>query len=276
VRHRLGGVLSVVSAFVVLASCGGGGSTGPSPTPTPTPASISITSTGTVMAQGQVENFSASLVLSNGSTQALTTGTWGTDTPAVATVNPTSGLVTAVGRGEVTIFVDAQGLRGTKRITVTQSYAGFWSGSYLVTACTPSGNIEFNDVCEVLPVASTQPIAFELTHIGTTVAGRTAVGGLISSPFAATPAANGALTFTAVALFEGVTISQAWQMNINQAGGLTGTVVQTWTATGLVGQTVLAGTLVTVTKSPGDSMPGLQSAGMGLSLADVASAARRR
>ena len=78
--QRLPGVLCVVLAFAVLSACGGGGKTGPSATPT----SITVTSSGTSLVPGQTETFTATLTLSNGTTQPLTGGTWGSDAGAVA------------------------------------------------------------------------------------------------------------------------------------------------------------------------------------------------
>src|SRR5688500_9636160 len=106
VRQRSTGLVSVVSAFVVLASCGGGGPTAPSLT------SITINSTSAFLMLGSTETFTATATMSDGTTQAVTGGTWGSDAGAVATVAATTGLVTTVGRGDVTIFVDSQGIRG--------------------------------------------------------------------------------------------------------------------------------------------------------------------
>lgn len=278
-RQRLAGVLCVVSAFVVLASCSGGGPN----TPGPTPTSITVTSLGPNLLIGVAETFTATLVMSNGTTQTLTGGTWGSDTPGVATVNASTGAATGVARGDVSIFVDAQGLRGSKRLTVIPSYTGIWVGTYLVSACTASGGLLLspNDMCTILPVGSTPPVAFNLTHNPTTVSGLTALGGVLSAGFTGVLATNGALTFTAVATLVTptgtITVSQAWQVNISATGQLAGTVVQTWSIGGPTpGQGTLSGTLVNVAKSSADQLQSLRSDQVFGSLADVAAAVSRR
>lgn len=252
-RKQFGGLCAVVSAFVVLVSCGGGSGGGPN-NPSPTPTSITITSTGATMFLGQTETFSATFTLNNGNTQIVSGGTWGTDAPGVATVNPATGLVTAVGRGDVTIFIDAQGLRGTKRITVNVTYSGTWSGSYRFTSCSHSGDLAALDFCGLFPIGLTDSVVMTLTQTGSTVTGRTALDGLTSGQFSTPIAADGGLTFTAVFTDGVVTISQAWQVNIAQSGQMTGTVVQTWTGAGLNGNGVVSGTIQTVTRQPGDAL----------------------
>jgi len=85
--------------------------------PTPTPTGVTVTSPNSTILVGQTEQMTATVTLSTGTTQ-VGTGTWGSDTPTVATVSQT-GLVTAVSPGEVTIYFDATGDgRGTKRLRV--------------------------------------------------------------------------------------------------------------------------------------------------------------
>jgi hypothetical protein len=258
VRQRLGGLVSVLSALVVLASCGGSSGGGPN-NPTPTPTSITVVSSSTTMSLGQVETFSANFAMSNSTTQIVTGGTWGSDAPSVATVNPTTGLVTAVGRGEATIFVDAQGLRGSKRITVNVTYTGTWTGSYAFTGCTHTGDLALIDFCGIFTIGALDPVSFTLTQTGNTVTGRTSLDIFVSAPFTATVAGNGGLTFTAVYSDATVTISQAWQINIGQSGQMTGTVVQTWTGAGVNGNAVVSGTIQNVTKTPGTGVQNFPS-----------------
>jgi hypothetical protein len=245
VRQRLFGLLSVVTAFVVLSSCGG--SNGPTG---PTITSIMINSTSAFLMLGQTETFTATINFSNGTTQALTGGTWGSDATTVATVGAATGLVTTVRSGDVTIFVDAQGARGSKKITVVPNYAGIWAGSYVVNACTQTlGFITANLCGTTFTIGATLPVAFNLTQTGGTVSGQTAIGSIPSNQLSTTAVAGGGLVFQATAFFQTVRIDQAWQLNQANAGQLTGSAVQTWTEPSTTGQMVVTTTLIGATKS---------------------------
>jgi hypothetical protein len=272
VRQRLTGVLSVVSAFVVLASCGGGGPN----KPTVTPTSITVNSTGAFLVLGQTETFTATIAFSNGTTQAVTGGTWGSDATTVATVGATTGLVTSVRSGDVTIFVDAQGIRGSKRITVVPAYQGIWSGRYVVNSCTQTGGFVTANLCATaLAVGADLPVAFNLTQTGGNITGQTALGTIVSNQFTTVAVAGGGLVFQALAVFGSTQISQAWQVNQAVAGQMTGTVVQTWTDPSVGGQMVVGATLLTVTKSSAQPLS-LRSEGPRGSLAEAAAAIRGR
>ncbi len=107
-----------VSLLVVFAVCGGKKSpTSPTPNPSPTPSSVAVTSPNAAILVGQTEQMTAIVTLSDGTTRAGT-GTWGSDTPSVATVSQ-SGLATGLAAGEATIYFDATGDgRGSKRLRV--------------------------------------------------------------------------------------------------------------------------------------------------------------
>ncbi len=110
-----------VSLLVVFAVCGGKKSpTSPTPNPSPTPSSVAVTSPNAAILVGQTEQMTAIVTLSDGTTRAGT-GTWGSDTPSVATVSQ-SGLATGLAAGEATIYFDATGDgRGSKRLRVDLS-----------------------------------------------------------------------------------------------------------------------------------------------------------
>lgn len=82
------------------------------------PASISERS-----ASKRSKNFS------DGTTQAVTTGAWGSEQTTIATVDGSTGRVTVVSSGDATIFVNFEGVRGTKLIAVRPNYQGNWLGS---------------------------------------------------------------------------------------------------------------------------------------------------
>lgn len=107
----------------------------------PTETAVEVTSARNTIYVGQREQMTATVTMSDGTTQTAT-GTWGSDNLSVAIVNQ-SGLVTGVGSGEVTIYIDTTGnqsglvteigsndmaiasLRGSKKLTVRS----IWSKS---------------------------------------------------------------------------------------------------------------------------------------------------
>ena len=106
-------IVALVGLTLVAVSCSGYNS--PS---TPTAATTTLFSEHATLQLGDTEQVTATVVLSDGTRQTNPAGTWGSDNPTVATVGST-GLVTTVGLGDVTIFFDATSYsRGTKRFTV--------------------------------------------------------------------------------------------------------------------------------------------------------------
>ena len=275
-RTRLTRNLYVVSAFLVLGSCGGSGG-GPT---APTPTSITINSTSGFIMLGQTETFTATVNLSNGTTQPLSGGAWSSDATAVATVGAATGLVTTVGRGDVTISVDAQGIRGTKKITVVPNYQGAWIGTYVVNSCTNTGGFATGAYCAtIFPIGATLPVQFNLTQAGGNITGQTALGGVVSGQFVTVAVAGGGLVFQATGMLPiapfNFKIDQAWQLNQVVAGTLTGTVTQTWTEPAVGGQMLVGATLLTTTRSSAQPVS-LRPYGPLRSLDDIAAAIRGR
>jgi hypothetical protein len=132
--------------LVLAAGCGSGAGVG---SPTPIPSSLtSITVTGTdLLLVGASEMFTAA-----GNTGALTRPLWGSDAPTVATVDAGTGQVTAVGTGTATIFVDANGIRGTKLIRTLPNFGGSWHGWYEETDCQASGDYALLGLCSDLSI----------------------------------------------------------------------------------------------------------------------------
>lgn len=87
--------------FCLMFSCKG--STTPE-IPNPTATIVTVSSPNSEIAVGQIEQMTATVTMSDGTTKAAT-GTWGSDTPSVATVDQ-SGLVTAIKPGAATIYID--------------------------------------------------------------------------------------------------------------------------------------------------------------------------
>ena len=212
-------VAATFSVIGVLASaCGGGDS--PS-APAATPQSVTITSSSDRLFIGASETFSATATMSDGSTRSVT-GTWGTDAPGVATVDASTGRVTGVGSGMVTVFVDYQGRRGTKLIRGLPNYQGTWSGSYAVRSCSQSGQASLVDLCgATLSVNRVLPTNLNLTQDGDRVQGRFFLGTL-GADASGPVQGDGRLLLTGVVNGDSLTIDTSWSLDSSSAGRITG------------------------------------------------------
>ena len=139
----------LVSGLLLAASCGTDGSpTEPTPTTTPSPTGVSVTYGGerTLFIGNEVQ-FQATVILSDGSTEATTDVTWMSDALGVATVSP-SGLMTAAAAGEATISAEAAGgYGGFLRIRVYPEFQGSWAGGGIATECTATGDSVWSLLC---------------------------------------------------------------------------------------------------------------------------------
>jgi hypothetical protein len=159
-----------LAAFAFV-SCGG------SSTPTtPSITSITVNASSDVLLMGKTETFTA--VASAG---ALSNPRWGSDNTGVATVDAGTGLVTVVGLGAATIFVDSSGARGTKRIRTLPDFGGGWTGSYILRSCQATGDFELAGFCDVFSPGTALPMQLQLTQSRDIVTGSFAFGLLIGS-----------------------------------------------------------------------------------------------
>jgi hypothetical protein len=222
---------SIVVSLFLLSACGGGGGT-PS-APTPTVQGVTVTSSSDLLFIGASESFSASASLSTGGTQPITNGSWGSDTPGVATVD-SSGRVTGVGSGQATIFVDYQGRRGTKLIRGLPNYQGAWSGSYAVTGCTQTGDFARINFCSNFGVNRVLPTNLNLTQDRDRVQGRIFLGSL-GGDATGPVQGNGQLLLSGAIQDPATTIETSWNLASTTAGRITGTLSFLWRGTGLTG-----------------------------------------
>lgn len=126
-------------------SGGSGGSGGGNPTgPTPTVSSIAINLQNPVPA-GTSVTATATATLSNGQTEAVTTG-WRSDAPSIASITD-GGTLTAHANGEATISVSRGTVQASTRIRVVPNFDGRWAGSLRITSCTPTG--DYVGICEL-------------------------------------------------------------------------------------------------------------------------------
>jgi len=82
--------------------------------------SIHVESTASSIAAGLTQQFSATGIYSDGSTQAITNPIWNSSNPNIATVNST-GLVKSLTAGSVNISATFNGLTGSSPLTITSA-----------------------------------------------------------------------------------------------------------------------------------------------------------
>ncbi len=112
----------IAAAMALVLACGGGGDGGGGTGPVPV-ASVVITSPATAPSfgtLGRTLQFAAEARGASGTVLAGRTITWASLNAAVATVNPTTGLVTAVGNGVAQITASSEGVPSAP-VTVTVS-----------------------------------------------------------------------------------------------------------------------------------------------------------
>jgi len=200
-------------------------------TPAPVAQSITMSSTSDMYYIGNSETFSATVTMSDGTTKAVVGGTWSTDTPSVATVN-SSGLVTIVGSGNVTVIVQYQGLQGSKLIRGLPNYQGTWSGSYYIVSCSGSGY--FKNECASFPVNQVFPTNLNLIQDRDRVTGKFYLGTL-SADASGPVQMDGVLLLTGKILYDIFTLDVSWRMQSATPGKITGSMSWLWLAAGRSG-----------------------------------------
>ena len=121
VGRTLRGAACATVAAIALGSCGGGkgGSSAPTtPTSTtPTVTAVTVTAPASTAKPGDSAQFTATAVMSNSSTQTVTTqSTWQSSNPTLATVSAFSGVVTALAPGEMDIRATYQTVSGSAHV----------------------------------------------------------------------------------------------------------------------------------------------------------------
>jgi len=222
----------VIAALVFISGCGGG-STTPTP-PTPTVTSIIVTSASTMLKVGQTETFTAMVNMSDG-TQRAATGTWSSDNTGVATVI-SSGLVTIVGAGNTNIIMSQGGKTGQKAIRGVPDYQGTWGpGTYRLDSCTNTGDFATQGFCSYYPIGQLFPITLTMTQTTDTVNCSVLLVGLAFTAAPSTIATNGQLSLVGsiTSSINSINVTMVLQQAV--PGQLTGTLVQLWTDTTMIG-----------------------------------------
>jgi hypothetical protein len=182
---------------------------------------------------GQTETFTATVNMSDG-TQKAATGTWSSDNNSIATVNA-SGLVTIVGAGNVNIIMSQGGKTGQKGIRGVPDYQGTWGqGNYRVVSCTQTGDWATQDFCGYWPAGTLLPITLTMTQTTDTVNCTALLGGLAFTA-SSTITTNGQLTLVGTITSATTSINVTIVLQQTTPGQLTGTLVQLWTDTTMLG-----------------------------------------
>lgn len=237
--------IPILIACVSVAACGGSSGTAAAPSATTNSIQVTLESPVKVNATAQA---TAMATLSNGTTQAITTG-WQSDSPSVATASA-SGVVTGIGNGRATIFVVAGGRQGQQVIRVLPDYQGQWSGNYAISNCQQTGVFITENFCTQVN-GGTAPVSMTITQGGESVNGSFLLGSVPFAAFTGPIGADGSAGFTSNNTDATLLINAAWTVNAQSDGRMTGTVRQTWRVSGQVGQGTFDGTIVSMTRGAG-------------------------
>jgi hypothetical protein len=222
----------ILAAVAFAAACGKDNGSPAAPT---APQITAITVAGPDLVNlGRTASYSAAMT---GGTAACS---WGDDAPQVGTISA-NGALTGVGNGKVTIWCDAAGVRGTKLVQVLASYAGSWIGSYRVTGCTETGDLQ-GLWCDGFSVDRVLPLSGSFTQTGATASGSLYLGQITAAPVTASLADDGTLHLAETHDGTGlIGIRSEWELHQTQDGKITGHVTIVISETGLVGTATVQG-----------------------------------
>jgi len=239
--------LVLMSACLVVSCKKKGGPTGPT-TPATT-YTITIVCSSNVLKIGITETFTATYNGSDGSSAAITTGVWGGDNSSVATVVEGTGQVTIVGSGEVTIYVDYKGIRGTILIRGVPNYQGTWTGNFAVASCTATGAIAAENYCNDYGIGKVIGTNLVLTQNGAAVQGQGTIGNRTVS-ISGSIRINGGVGLSST---PGVPLTEIriliWDLFSTTPGICTGKVFEGLTKPPAIGEGGMEGNIQTLTRT---------------------------
>jgi hypothetical protein len=215
--------------------------------PTVTGLTISVNPPGI----GSTVSAGATATLSSGATAPISQG-FTTDTPSVATIT-SAGAITGLSIGDVTVSVDYQGFRASKKVRVLPSYNGIYSGTYTLDACTPTGAFADQNFCSQFATGSTLQIALNNVQSLdlTTMTSQFLLGQLLGNA-TATIASNGGLTYSGSAVTGTTTIAvQNFSGSAPAVGQIAGTFQVLWTDSTITGNMVWKCTITSMTRVSG-------------------------
>lgn len=198
---------------------------------------------------GATVSATATVSLSSGSTAVVFAG-FTSDTPSVATVT-TAGAITGVSIGDVTISVDYQGFKASKKVRVLPNYGGTFYGTYTLDRCTDSGGYAGTNSCASMlptyPLGSTFQMAFSNTQSSdlTSLTGQFVLGNLLGT-------STGVISSAGVLTYAGsISSSATWRMDFRNflatspsVGHVGGRFEAVWTDTTQTGSSVWTCTIV--------------------------------
>ena len=151
------GALAVLAAMALAVSCKGF-------FVNPTLTSIAVSPTAPEVEQGQTLQLQAFGTYDDGTRNQITSGvSWSSGTPAVATINATTGVLTGVSTGSSTITASAQALSSTATATVfnvinsiaitptSASVAAGTSQDFKVSAVSNGATIDLTSAATLTP-----------------------------------------------------------------------------------------------------------------------------
>ena len=230
--------LVLIASLAAACSSDGGGTA-----PAPVIVAPTISTPNTMIYIGQSVQFSAT----GGGTIH-----WGGDAPHVATVDQTTGRVTGVGTGRVTIWAENEGGRTTRLLRGLPSYAGSWRGNYTIQDCQSIGDFAAGGFCGSFFRGQSLNTRYELSQTDDRVTGTFALGDLTGTFNPSTVAENGQLPMTG-GLSSGGTSVTIENLRFESAtpGVITGQFEQLWGFSGLSGWGRIYCRIETVTRTAG-------------------------
>ena len=237
--------LLMAAALASLVACGGGSD---SPTgPSPSVSAPTLTTANTSIFIGQTVQFAAT----GGGTLR-----WGGDNPQVVTIDQSTGRVTGVGNGRVTIWAENEGGRTTRLLRGLPSFAGTWTGNWVVEGCTANGAFAILRTCDEFPSGGSRSLGLSLTQTDDRVAAGTIVfGSLVGSTTAATVGEDGQVRMTgSLNPLPGnpvrVNIDNV-VLSSSSAGSIQGSLEQVWGSTEVSGTMRIHARIANLTRTSG-------------------------
>ena len=252
-RHVISVWIGSLALGLLVSGCSGDDKGPPaSPLAPTTSFTLTVSSPNGYAYLGKTEQLTAAA--SDG--RAVAGGTWGTDTPSVATVD-TNGLVTGVGAGQANVYYVFNGRQGTKLMRGLPNVAGSFAGEYTVSSCAATGDWVSLGICgkDGLPPGTSLPYALTLAQTGETVTGSFALGSLKFANFSSTIDVPGTFTFSSACSCESTSVITTWSLSQKTASSMTGTLTQVWTSPNRSGSATINGTIDYVIKVLG--VPGV-------------------
>ena len=231
-NRRTPAVVGLAGLALLSSTCGSDSAT----VATPTVSAVTVSSTGSQVLLGKTLQMHASSTLTDGNRQSAVCS-WKSDNTRVATIGAATGLVTGVASGEATVFCDAAGQGGAKKLRTLPNYAGTWSGTYTVASCSQSGTVALADLCgHPAPVGTSLPYRFVFTQHGDVVAGTFFLGSIHADHVSTTIPIAGNITLMSRIVSGTTTVDVTWQISIPRPDVIAASVAQVWSAAGVSGE----------------------------------------